>query len=194
MAKRPTPVPAKKPIVAKRQGGQQQLPIEVKTFMVVRFAMWNTPSEVVAMVKEEFGIDVPTNTARMYRCTDADQRDTKNRVSKELVDLFHATREAHTKELARHPVAERGYRLHKIGEMVEKCIARNNFGMASKLLEQAAKEAGNQFTNVQKVEGKVAHTLRKTVEEEAEELSDEERFNILEVKLRERLRQRAALN
>ena len=65
-----------------------KIPQMVKAFIVERLASFETPSEVVAAVKAEFGLVLARQAIERYDPGKASSRG----LSKELVDFFHAKR------------------------------------------------------------------------------------------------------
>lgn len=160
------------------------LPSNVKAFIVSRFAMWNTRNEIKALVKQEFDLDV---TDSQLRCYNGDaQGDPAHTMGEDLMKLFHKVRQQYVEELSKHPIAHRGFRIQKLGEMFEKSMERGNFRQAQSLLEQAAKEAGDQFTNTLKVKAS------QPSDADAADLTPEERVNVLTDKLAAAFRQMKA--
>jgi hypothetical protein len=66
-------------------------------------------------------------------------------------DLFDATRKQFLKSTAEIPIAQRIFRLRELNDMEQRAKARGNYALAAQLLEQAAKECGDVYTNQQRV-------------------------------------------
>jgi hypothetical protein len=116
---------------------------EVKAFIVQALACFDTPSQVSAAVREEFGIEVTRQKCEAHDPTKRAGRD----LAKRWVTLFEDTRKRFREETADIPIANRAYRLRALGRMVEKVEGMRNYGLAMQLLEQAAKEAGDMYVN-----------------------------------------------
>lgn len=118
---------------------------EVKAFIVQALACFDTPSQVAAAVREEFGIEV---TRQQCESHDPTKRSGKD-LAKRWVTLFEDTRARFREETAEIPIANRAYRLRALGRMVEKVEGMRNYGLALQILEQAAKEVGDVYVNRQ---------------------------------------------
>ncbi|MFK3971171.1 DUF2280 domain-containing protein [Pseudomonas sp. NPDC087358] len=119
---------------------------EVKAFIVQALACFDTPSQVSAAVREEFGVEVTRQKCESYDPTKRAGRD----LAKRWVTLFEDTRKRFREETADIPIANRAFRLRALGRIVEKAENMRNLPLALQVLEQAAKEAGDMFVNRQK--------------------------------------------
>ncbi|MBZ0381127.1 DUF2280 domain-containing protein, partial [Acinetobacter baumannii] len=102
---------------------------------------------VVEQVKQEFGVDISRSQCECYDPTKYSGRN----LSKKFVKLFELTREKFDKGLIDIPIANKYYRLKQYQRQLEKT---RNVKTALKILEQAAKDIGGQFTNRQEITGK----------------------------------------
>lgn len=118
---------------------------EVKAFIVQALACFDTPSQVSASVREEFGIEVSRQQCEAHDPTKRAGRD----LAKRWVTLFHDTRKRFREETADIPIANRAYRLRALGRLVEKAEGMRNLALTAQLLEQAAKEVGDVYVNRQ---------------------------------------------
>lgn len=118
---------------------------EVKLYIVQCLACYDTPSTVAYAVAEEFGITVDRSQVGKYDPTKVNGKD----VSKKLKAVFEATRKAFLDETIQIPIASKVYRLRSLQRMHDYYVAKKNFVQAQAILEQAAKEVGNVFTNKQ---------------------------------------------
>ncbi|MEN7527012.1 DUF2280 domain-containing protein [Cupriavidus sp. DL-D2] len=116
---------------------------DVKAFIVQALACYDTPSQVVDAVKEEFGIEVSRMQVQGYDPTKAQGK----ALSKKWRDIFAATRESFVKATAEIPIATQSFRLRALERMYQKAVARGNVALAAQLIEQAAKETGGMFMN-----------------------------------------------
>ena len=66
--------------------------------------------------------------------------------------MFHATRERFLTETSDIPIANKSYRLRVLDRMATKTEGMKNFSLTAHLIEQAAKEVGDAYTNKLKVE------------------------------------------
>ncbi|ENX22456.1 hypothetical protein F892_01698 [Acinetobacter vivianii] len=118
----------------------------VKIFIVQSLACRDTPQEVVESVKQEFGVDVTRSQCQSYDPTKYSGRN----LSVKYVDLFNETRKKFDDGLIDIPIANKHYRLRQYQKYLD--ISRN-VKTKMKLLEQAAKDSGGQYTN--KIESSV---------------------------------------
>ncbi|BGD56157.1 TPA: DUF2280 domain-containing protein [Pseudomonas aeruginosa] len=116
---------------------------EVKAFIVQALACFDTPAQVAASVREEFGIEVSRQQCESHDPTKSAGRD----LAKRWRTLFEDTRARFREETAEIPIANRAYRLRALGRMAEKVEGMRNYGLALQILEQAAKEVGDVYVN-----------------------------------------------
>lgn len=124
-----------------------QLKKEIKLFIVRSLAVFNTPTETAAAVKEEFGIVVDRQKCQAYDPTKRAGKD----LSAELKAEFETTRKQFVESPQNIPVANLTYRLQRMQRIVDD--AGKNSVLVLKALEQAAKDVGGDFTNRQEVTG-----------------------------------------
>lgn len=120
----------------------------VKIFIVQSLACRDTPQEVAELVKQEFKISIDRVQVAAYDPTKAAGKN----LSKKFVELFHKTRADFDAGLIDIPIANKHYRLKQYQKQLER-NAKNTV-MSLKILEQAAKDCGGQFTNRQEITGK----------------------------------------
>lgn len=116
---------------------------EIKTFIVQALACFDSPSQVAEAVKANFGVAVSRQQVEGH---DPTKRCSKG-LAKRWVTLFEDTRAGFRKAMVEEPIANRAVRLRALGRMFEEAEARGNLAMGMKLLEQAAKECGDRYTN-----------------------------------------------
>ena len=116
---------------------------EVKGFIVQALACFDTPSQVVEQVKQEFGVEISRQLCESH---DPTKRAGVNLAVK-WVTLFHDTRKRFREETAEIPIANRAYRLRGLGRMAEKAENMRNLALTAQLYEQAAKETGDVYVN-----------------------------------------------
>ena len=114
-----------------------------KRFIVQALACYDTPTQVVEAVKEEFGTVMDRGHVGCYDPTKVAGRE----LAKKWRDLFHATREGFKREAAEIPIAQRSYRLRALQRMATKAESMKNMPLALQVLEQAAKECGDMYVN-----------------------------------------------
>lgn len=125
----------------------------VKIFIVQALACRDRPQEVVDAVRQEFGVDIPLQQCAAYDPT----RPTCRKLSADLKKLFFDTREKFDAGLIDIPIANKHYRLKQYQKQLER--NSRNTTMSLKILEQAAKDVGGQYTNRQEVTGKDGQPL-----------------------------------
>lgn len=123
---------------------------EHKAFIVQRLAMYDTPNTVSKAVREAFGLDVPANQVEGY--DPFSHRAVNGKLGARWIALFHATREKFKEAIDLIPIADRAFRLRRLQAMHDKAFDKNQTSLAASLLEQAAKEVGESYSNKRKVE------------------------------------------
>lgn len=121
---------------------------EVKAFIVQSLACFDTPSQVVELVKKEFGLSITRQQVESHDPTKANGRG----LAQKWVDIFNATRERFQNEISDIPIANKAYRLRALDRMMTRAEGMKNMALAASLMEQAAKEVGDAYSNKQKVE------------------------------------------
>ncbi|MDQ2316251.1 DUF2280 domain-containing protein [Acinetobacter baumannii] len=119
----------------------------VKIFIVQSLACRDTPQEVVENVKQEFDVEISRSQCQAYDPTKYSGRN----LSQKYVELFESTRDEFDKGLIDIPIANKYYRLKQYQRQLDRT---RNVKTALKILEQAAKDIGGQFTNRQEITGK----------------------------------------
>lgn len=112
-----------------------------KRFVVTELAQFQSPSEVVDSVKQEFGIDVSRQQVHHYDPTVGRQP------AEQWRELFKQTRRTYLQDTSKVAIAHRGFRLRRLMRLHDRAEDMGNLALAAELLEQAAKEAGGAFTN-----------------------------------------------
>ncbi len=121
---------------------------EVKAFIVQSLACFDTPSQVVEAVKKEFGLAITRQQVESHDPTKANGKG----LAQKWVDMFNTTRDRFLNEISDIPIANKAYRLRALDRMATKTEGMKNFALASQLIEQAAKEVGDAYTNKHKFE------------------------------------------
>lgn len=121
---------------------------EVKAFIVQQLACFDTPSQVVEAVQNEFNIQITRQQVASHDPTKA----AGVALAKKWVDLFNATRDRFLNEISDIPIANKAYRLRVLDRMMNNAEKMRNIALATEIIEQAAKECGDAYTNRQKVE------------------------------------------
>lgn len=128
---------------------------EIKTYIVQALACFDSPSTAAASVKKEFGVEV---SRQLVESHDPTKRAGSGLPEKWRV-LFAASRKTFIEDTSLIGIAHRSVRLRKLAGQVELNETRGNSAMVATLLEQAAKEMGDAFTNRQKLEHSGALTV-----------------------------------
>lgn len=119
-----------------------------KQFIVTALAVFKTPQEIADEMKATFGVEVHRRQVHEY-----DPEGSKaDKLADKWKKIHAATRETFLNQTASIPVANRAYRLARLNRLVNSAGQRGALKLEAELLEQAAKECGDVFTNRQKVE------------------------------------------
>ena len=121
---------------------------EVKAFIVQALACFDTPTQIAEQVKQEFGLTITIQQVSSYDPTKAIAKN----LGQKWIDLFNATRSRFQTEISDIPIANKAYRLRMLNRMATKAETMRNLALTASLVEQAAKECGDAYTNRQKVE------------------------------------------
>ncbi|EPH9701163.1 DUF2280 domain-containing protein [Enterobacter hormaechei] len=121
---------------------------EVKAFIVQSLACFDTPSQVVELVKKEFGLSITRQQVESHDPTKANGRG----LAQKWVELFHETRKRFQTELSDIPIANKAYRLRVLDRMATRAEGMKNLALTAEIIEQAAKECGDAYTNKHKFE------------------------------------------
>lgn len=116
---------------------------EVKSFIVQALACFDTPSQVVEAVKNEYGVVVSRQQVETHDPT----KSAGKGLAVKWVTLFNDTRKRFREETAEIPIANRAFRLRGLGRMAEKAENMRNLALTAQLYEQAAKEVGDVYVN-----------------------------------------------
>ena len=120
----------------------------IKLYIVQSLACFDTISRVAKAVREEFGVEVSPQQCERYDPT----KQAGSSLSKKYREIFERTREEFLKDTSRIGVAHRAVRLRKLDHAIGIAEQRGNIPLMAQLLEQAAKEAGDAFTNRHRLE------------------------------------------
>jgi hypothetical protein len=116
---------------------------EVKTYIVQALACFDSPSVVAASVKRELNIEA---SRQLVESHDPTKKAASGLAPKWKV-LFEETRKAFLEDTASIAISHRAVRLRALQRMAEKAETQGNMVLAANLMEQAAKEVGDAFTN-----------------------------------------------
>lgn len=121
---------------------------DVKAFIVQSLACFDTPSQVVELVKKEFGLSITRQQVESHDPTKANGKG----LAQKWVDMFNATRERFQSEISDIPIANKAYRLRVLDRMATRAEGMKNLALTAEIIEQAAKECGDAYTNKHKFE------------------------------------------
>lgn len=138
-----------------------------KTYIVQRLACFETPSAVVEAVKEEFGLEMTRQRVQQYDPTKV----AGQQLSQKLRTLFEETREKFITDTSGIAVSHKAVRLQRLERMANRAETKGNYVLAASLLEQIAKEMGEQYTNLRRVapvnpDGETPYNYRDIPEDE----------------------------
>jgi hypothetical protein len=120
----------------------------VKRRIVEHLACYRTHAEVTQLILDEFGVVLTVRHVRAY-----DPTSFQFAASDRLQDYHAQARKRFLEDIADVPISYRAFRLRQLGKIHDLEMRRGNTAGARATLEQAAKEIGNVFTNVSKVQG-----------------------------------------
>ncbi|PLN04446.1 hypothetical protein CWN24_21665 [Klebsiella pneumoniae] len=73
-------------------------------------------------------------------------------LAQKWVDLFNRTRDRFLNEISDIPIANKAYRLRVLDRMAARAEGMKNLALTAEIIEQAAKECGDAYTNKHKFE------------------------------------------
>ena len=120
---------------------------EVKLFIVRSLAVFNTPTETVELVNQEYGIKVTKQQCEKY---DPTKRAGEN-LSEELRVDFEKTRGMFLGKPEAIPIANLAVRMQRYENLFQKYC--KNRVAATSILRQAAEDMGGKYTNKQEITG-----------------------------------------
>lgn len=119
------------------------LPEHVKAHIVRALACFDTPQQVALSVKDTFGLTVTRQQVETY--------DPHKAIAKGLAKrwraAFEEARAEFLRQIDRIAIAHRAVRLRALDRLARKAEATGNIAQTAQLLEQAAKESGDAYTN-----------------------------------------------
>lgn len=114
-----------------------------KLFIVHALACFDTPSQVAAQLKEEYGIEITRMQAASYDPTTIIGK----RCAKKWAEIFHEVRKAFLADTSGIAIANKAYRLRVLDRMAKQAESKGNKVLTAQLIEQAAKEVGEFHVN-----------------------------------------------
>lgn len=122
-----------------------------KTFVVQLLACFDTPSEVAAALRDEFGKELRPQSVEAYDPTKRAGR----KLSAGWCTLFERTRQTYLEEIETHvPEANKAVRVRHLTDAARAFKARGNYRGMADMLERIAKEMGNVHSNRREISGR----------------------------------------
>jgi hypothetical protein len=123
-----------------------------KRFILERLACYDSPSEVRDALEEALGVRAELDQIVYYDATTGTGRQKLGRKWKEY---FEAVRKRFVEDSSQIPIAHKNFRLRQLEKMARKAHELKNYVLVKDLLEQAAKEMGEAYTNRRIVDGRL---------------------------------------
>jgi hypothetical protein len=127
-----------------------KLTVEQKTYVVQSLACFDTPTAIAAALRKDQDIEITPQSVEAYDPTKAAGASLGKRWSL----LFETTRKNFLEDTAGIAISHRAVRLRALQRMAGKAEDKGNMVLAASLMEQAAKEVGESYTNRREVSGK----------------------------------------
>lgn len=121
---------------------------DVKAYIVRALACFETPETVARAVKAEFDLDVTRQQVAAYD----PNKVVGASLSAKWRAVFEETRAKFLADTSSIGIAHRAVRLKRLERMADKAESMGAIGLAASLMEQAAKEVGEAYTNKQRHE------------------------------------------
>lgn len=121
-----------------------------KRFIVQQLAEFEPLQDVIAAVKERFGIELTAQSVEHYDPT----KYAGKTLAAHLVDLFNDHRKRFRKEIESIPLGNKAVRVRQLAKMAKDAQKKKNYVLAARLMKQIAEECGNVFTNRHEFTGK----------------------------------------
>ena len=128
---------------------------EAKTFIVQALACFDSPLTVAKAVKEELGIEVSRQLVESHDPT----KKAAATLGKRWVALFEATRKTFLEDTSTIGISHRSVRIRSLQRYAQTAEKQGNLWLAAELMEQAAKEMGDAYTNRRILTGKDGNPL-----------------------------------
>ncbi len=117
----------------------------VKLHIVTALACFDSPTQVAASVKERFGLVLSRQRIEAWH----PERAAGARLDAKWRAVFDVTRARLLAELDGIPLAHRAYRLRRLGRLALQAETMGNVALAARIIEQAAREAGDLYVTRQ---------------------------------------------
>lgn len=113
----------------------------LKCAIIHGLAGFNTPGQVVRMVKADYGVDVTPQAVEAYDPTKA----AGAKLGSGLRQLFFDARQRAISDLDAVPEAHKAVRVQMLGQAARRAMARGNDNAMAAFLKQIAEEVGGTF-------------------------------------------------
>lgn len=140
---------------------------EIKLFIVRSLARFNTPTETVELVNQDYGVQVTKQQCEKY---DPTKRAGEN-LSDELKKEFEISRKEFLEAPQNIPIANLSVRLQRMENQYQK-HGKNRVAALS-ILKQAAEDVGGKYTNKQEITGAGGGPLQTTTVQATQAQVDE---------------------
>lgn len=117
------------------------LPTAVKMHILTALACFESPTQVAASVKQQFGLELSRQRIEAWH----PERAAGSRLDVIWREVFDTTRARLLIELDGIPIAHKSYRLRQLDRMAGQAEDMGNLPLAVRLIEQAAKEVGGVY-------------------------------------------------
>jgi hypothetical protein len=118
---------------------KKKLTTEHQQFIIIQLARFCSPSEVMEMLLDQFGVKVSRQQVSHYDPTTKQSRGT---LKPEWIELFDETRADFVNKISSVAISHRTYRLMQLDRICRAAYRQGNYVVAMLALEQAAKECG----------------------------------------------------
>ena len=123
---------------------------EQKAFIVKAYARFEGTGEVCQSFREKYDVELPTTRALQYNPISVSFMG-----SKKWRELFDRAREHFINNVQDIGITNKTVRLQRLEKLCVSAISRKNTKLACEILEQAAKEMGEVFTNKREIKSDV---------------------------------------
>lgn len=142
--------------------------------------MYATPTEVALAFKEQFGVIIGRDQVAKYDPTGA----AAHKLADKWKQRYTLTREAFDKETRGSRIASRAWRIKRLEELERTASRKSMIAEARACLEQAAKEVGDSYTNIQRIKhtGSVKTAIEHRLPDEVRSLLGDKLMDAVEKK------------
>lgn len=123
---------------------------EQKVFIVTAYARFEGTAEIIRSFRERWDAELTHSQCNHYNVIGASCN-----CAPKWKEVFHAERKRFLANVEDIGIANKTFRLHSLSALHAMAMKRNNVKLAQEILEQAAKEMGEVFTNRREVKSDV---------------------------------------